>query len=151
MILLIALGLFGYEQTWKVYEAQKALDKSPEYTIVSNIAGVRRYVMNVYADPWMKKTFPQSKMPQVILGKFQDKAYSQGDQIGFPITGGANYHVLHEIAHQIVPDNDHEKEFATVYLYLVAKFMGKRSYAILKKSYDDYGVDYMEHTITFTK
>ena len=92
---------------------------------------------------------------KILTGhKRQNMAYALGtDELAFPPVFRNLPLILHELTHIIIerltwvvafrkPYNNHGRMFAFIYLELVKKFIGKKEYELLKKSYKEHGVKY---------
>ena len=93
----------------------------------------------VYSDPWFKKNFPRAKKPKVAKSEYKDLAYSTGNTIAFPDKSGADFPVLHEIAHQLTGTSGHGQRYAQVFYLLVEHFIGPKSAKILAQGYREQG------------
>ena len=89
----------------------------------------------------------------------QNMAYAFGtDELSFPPNFRNLPIILHELTHIIMarlewvvafrkPYNAHGRMFAFIYLELVKKFIGRREYDLLRKSYKEHGVKYQKRRL----
>lgn len=134
---------FGKE-TPIFYRAEKVLFENKEIQWFHD-KQIGEFLDKVFKDHWFIKQFPKAKKPKVGVGKFSDKAYSEGDTLFFPPhpetkrPAACNYSILHELTHQLVPGHNHDRAFAMTYATLVSQFVGQESAKALMRSYIENG------------
>ena len=144
-VLAVALLALGQEDRYGTetpifYRAEKALWDFREQKVLFDDQ-IGNFLDEVYEDPWFKQKFPRAKKPKYAVGKYKDKAYSNGDTLYFvpykdtgkPVS--TNYNVLHEMTHQLAPGHNHDRVFAMTYAVLVHHFVGQDSLELLAESY----------------
>ena len=144
-------------QMQKLYDAEYSLIPcSPKDNLTFNeLIQKIDYVVN---DIWFRKKFGRLFSDTILqvenASSRQNIAYSFGtDFLSFPPHFCNFPIVLHELTHTIVDRlqfvvafnynyTTHGRMFAFIYLELVRKFMGERSYTILKTGYKNFNVKY---------
>lgn len=139
---LLFLIAFQDPQQAMIYDAERHIINAPDI-VVLEFAQIRGYTARVYSDPWFRQRYPKARMPQVVRGVLGQNAYSVGNTIAFP-ERACNFHVLHEIAHQLTPNNGHGPRFARVLVDLVEHFMGERDAIILRKLYMERNINWLQ-------
>lgn len=139
LLLLIA---FQDPQQARIYDAERHIINAPGIEILE-FAKIHGYTTKVYSDPWFRQRYPQARKPKVVRGVLGQNAYSVGNTIAFP-ERACNFHVLHEIAHQLTPNNGHGPKFARVLVDLVQHFMGERDASILRKLYMERNINWLQ-------
>ncbi len=144
-------------QMQKLYDAEYSLIPcSPKDNLTfDELIQKIDYVVN---DIWFRKKFGRLFSDTILqvenASSRQNIAYSFGtDFLSFPPHFCNFPIVLHELTHTIVDRlqfvvafnynyTTHGRMFAFIYLELVRKFMGERSYTILKTGYKNFNVKY---------
>ena len=125
-------------QTNQLYQAERVLMDQKGSVFLKNRGEVNRYLNNIFADSWFKKNFKIQK-PQLIKSDKPDWAFSvlsgAGGKIAVPDSGCWNWVILHEVAHHIVPNDNHGRNFAKVELILIEHFLNSGASNALRQSF----------------
>lgn len=139
LLLLIA---FQDPQQARIYDAERHIINAPGIEVLE-FAQIHGYTTRVYSDPWFRQRYPYARQPKVAHGKLGQNAYSTGNIIAFP-ERACNFHVLHEIAHQLTPNQGHGPKFARVLVDLVEHFMEEEAAKMLRRLYLDRNINWLQ-------
>lgn len=137
MIFLISLVINFNDQT-NFYVSERVLMEQRGSVFLKSRAEANNYLNNIFRDEWFRNNF-KIKKPILIESSRPDWAYSViGGSVGkiaVPNTGIWNWCILHEVAHHIVPNDNHGKDFAKVELLLIEHFINVEAANALRKSF----------------
>lgn len=137
-------------QVSKVYKAENntsagSIKKKKNY--FKNRANMQIFVDKIINSKWFKKRY-------IIWNKIyikqphRNRKYCEADTDNATIWISDKWNIkqiiLHELAHFANPEAApyHGKEFCSIYLEFVKRWLGKREYKELKNNFKKYGVDY---------
>ncbi len=151
-ISLLCVSLYGISygnQTSKVYEADAALVGVNGIIYLDSRKNASKYLDKVFNDSWFKQNFKIRK-PVVVK---EPKDFKLNSTIGSNVANGRgtisvpdrgcyNFNILHEVAHHIRPNGQHEREFTKMYLILIDHFTNPNVAKELKSNYKRFGVEF---------
>ena len=149
---LLCVSLYGVaygNQTSKVYEADALLVGVNGIIYLDSREKASKYLDKIYNDAWFKNNFKIRK--PVVVKEFTD--YKLTSTIGSNVANGRgtisvpdrgcyNFSILHEVAHHIRPNGEHEREFTKMYLILIEHFTNPNVAKELKSNYRRFGVQF---------
>ena len=151
-ISLLCLSLYGIsygDQTSKVLEANYAMLGVNGIIYLDSRENASKYLDKVFNDSWFKQNFKIRK-PVVVK---EPKDYKLTSTIGSNVANGRgtisvpdrgcyNFNILHEVAHHIRPNGQHEREFTKMYLILLEHLANPIVAKELKTAYKRLGVEF---------
>ena len=137
-------------QRGKVYKAERDLPEVEQNGM--NIHEVRAWVDKIMRSRWMKSRYPQAYcvgMVDVKDGRGATWARGGYLYIKIPRWARSEFIVLHELSHTIVartkskPVASHGREFCSIFLALVRRWMGSEVANRLKAAFKEHRVKYV--------
>jgi putative metallohydrolase (TIGR04338 family) len=142
-------------QRGKINKAQAEIDFGKELPTVPEIEA---YLKKIMATKWWLDRWPYKKNIQVKDGHHCRWARGinggkNGGTIILPRWARHERTILHEVAHVLTPQHTvaHGPEFASIFLGLVTRFMGKDSGEKLRLAFVKNGVDHGHEISVFTE
>jgi len=107
------------------------------------LAEIRAYVLDLIAQDWFRRSWPQPMRFQFRDGRGDRHARCKSSdgllfQLYFPRATRTEYFVLHEVAHACTWNTartDHDRAFMKALLVLVRKCMGRSAAELLRKEW----------------
>lgn len=142
-------------QRGKIYKAQAEVGSGKE---IPTVPEIEAYLMKIMATKWWLSRWPHKNNIQVKDGRHCRWARGinggkSGGTIILPRWARHERTILHEVAHVLTPRDTvpHGPEFASIYLGLVTRFMGKAAGENLRLAFVKHGVDHGHEISVFTE